>query len=72
MTKKEKDDFRRQTESESFKKEMRKLASKKNNPFIKDCRVNLDAYIDFLTQYNEFINHRLKAFKKIKGDNMKL
>ncbi|MBI4378146.1 MAG: nucleotidyl transferase AbiEii/AbiGii toxin family protein [Nitrospinae bacterium] len=41
-------------------------------PFIKDGRVDVDAYIEFGTQFNELINHEPKSFKPIIDRVMKL
>ncbi|MFV1951776.1 MAG: hypothetical protein ACC630_07480 [Nitrospinota bacterium] len=51
------------SESETLKKDMEAVALQRHNPFIKNGRVDVDAYIEFVTQYNEFINHEPKPFK---------
>jgi len=58
--------------SATLKKDMKILCSKRHNPFVKNGMVDVDTYIEFLTQYNEFINHRTKPFKKIIDRDMKL
>ncbi|MDO8444639.1 MAG: hypothetical protein Q7T53_00800 [Deltaproteobacteria bacterium] len=42
------------------------------NPIMVDGRVDGDRLIEFLTGYNEFINHEPKPFKQIKDTMMKL
>ncbi len=58
--------------SESFKKDMQILRSRWQNIFIKDGIADADAYIEFVTQFNEFINHEPKPFKKMIDRVMKL
>ncbi len=54
--------------SESLKKDMKKVAGTRHELFID----NPDAYIEFLCQYNEFINHELKPFLPMVEKDMKL
>ena len=54
--------------SESLKKEMKKVARSRHGLFID----NPDAYIEFLCQYNEFINHERKPFLPMVEKDMKL
>ncbi len=58
--------------SESFKKDIEMLRSQWKNPFIKNGRVDVDAYIEFITQFNEFINHMPKALTPMLDVKMKL
>ncbi len=56
----------------SLKKDMRVVVSQRHNPFVKEGRVDADAYIEFVTGYNEFINHAPKPFKRMIDKKMKL
>lgn len=58
--------------SEGLKKDMERLKAQWKDPFIKDGRVDVDAYIEFVTQFNEFINHKPKPFKPMVDRDMKL
>lgn len=58
--------------SDSFKKDIEMLRSRWQMPFIKDGKVDADKYIEFVTQFNEFINHEPKPFKPIIDRVMKL
>ncbi len=58
--------------SETFRKDMEILRSRWQNVFIKDGVADADAYIEFVTQFNEFINHEPKPFRKIIDRVMKL
>ncbi len=68
----EKREFLRLAKSSSLRRDMRHLSSNRHNPFIKDGKVDVDAYIEFVTQYNEFINHEPKPFKPMVDKIMKL
>jgi len=58
--------------SESLKINMRVVAEGRHNPFVKDGEVDIDAYVTFVCEYNEFINHEPKSFKPMKIREMKL
>jgi len=59
-------------ESDSLKKDMEFVASNRHNPFLRNGTVDVDAYVEFVTEYNEFINHRPKPFVPMAGLVMKL
>lgn len=48
------------------------ISSNRHNPFIKNGRCDVYAYLEFVTQYNEFINHEQKPFKEMVDKNMRL
>jgi len=56
-------EFKKLSKSSSLRTDMEIVASQRHNPFIKNGKVDVDAYIEFVTQYNEFINHKPKPFK---------
>ena len=72
LSEKEKQELTGIAESGSLRDDMRYLAEKKYNPFLKDGKVDIDRYIDFLNAYNEFINHTPKPFKPMIDRIMKL
>jgi len=50
------------SKSDSLRKDMQTVSLQRHNPFLKDGKVDVDAYIEFLSEYNEFINHEPKPF----------
>jgi len=44
----------------------------RNNPFVKNGKVDLDIYLQFLNEVNEFMGHPVKKFVPITGKNFKL
>ncbi len=52
--------------------DMKILRRKRHNPFIKDGKVDIKAYLEFITGFNEFIKHQPKPFRKIIDSVMKL
>jgi len=60
------------SKSDSLREDMEIVSSKRHNPFMRDGTVNADAYIEFVTEYNEFINHRPKPFVPMADRVMKL
>ncbi|MBI5418204.1 hypothetical protein HZA55_09735 [Candidatus Poribacteria bacterium] len=60
------------SKSSSLKKDMNYLSLNKYNPIFVNGKADMDKFIDFLTQYNEFINHKPKLFRPIIDNDMKL
>lgn len=58
--------------SDSFRKDMQIIRANRHNPFFRDGKVDADAYIEFLNQFNEFINHTPKPFRRMIDKDMKL
>lgn len=59
--------------SESLKKDMETVRRNRHNPFIrKDGSVDADAYITFVTEFNEFIGHKPRPFRQIVDKDMRL
>ncbi len=65
-----KDEVAALSESEQLREDMRTAAKAKYLPILKDGKADVDAYISFVTQFNEFINHQRKPFKKISDKYM--
>lgn len=58
--------------SGTLRNDMEQMRSHWQNPFLKDGIVDVDGYIEFVTRFNEFINHRPKPFKPMIDKVMKL
>jgi hypothetical protein len=69
---KEQEELRRFSQSSSLQNDMKYIAAHRHNPLIVDGKVDLDRLITFLTEYNEFINHKPKPFKPMIDRIMKL
>jgi hypothetical protein len=72
LSEKEKQEWSGLADSVSLRDDARRLKESLHNPFIKDGAVDIDRYINFLNEYNEFINQRQKTFKPIIERIMKL
>ncbi len=68
----EKRELLRMADSESLRDDMRYVSEHKHNPVMADGSVDLDRWLSFLNDFNEFINHEPRPFRKITGRNMKL
>jgi hypothetical protein len=51
--------------SPSLRRDLEALASRRINPLVQEDNLLVDKLLEFLTQYNEFISHRPRAFKII-------
>ncbi|NTU42661.1 MAG: hypothetical protein HGA78_06335 [Nitrospirales bacterium] len=58
--------------SEAMRRDMEAVSSGRHNPFLKKGKVDVDAYIEFVTQFNDFINHEPKPFKPMIDRDMRL
>ncbi len=58
------------SQSDSLKKDMSTIRSQKHCPFENDKTMTVEAFLEFISQYNEFINHEPKPFKKIIDKDM--
>lgn len=72
ITDDEKLELLRLAASLSMKEDMRLVACQRHNPVVVDGKVNMDHALEFLTQFNEFINHQPKPFKPIIDKDMRL
>ncbi|MEW6087697.1 MAG: hypothetical protein AB1498_05280 [bacterium] len=72
ISKNEKIELIKSVKSDSLRKDMEYLSRHKHNPVVVKGRINMDNLIVFLNEYNEFINHRPKPFRKIIDKNMKI
>lgn len=68
----EKKELLRLAGSLSMREDMERVAYQRHNPFIKNGIVDLDAYIEFVTEFNEFINHEPKPFEPMIDRDMRL
>ena len=66
------EEIRELSRSGALKKDMSIVASSRHNPFFNDGVVDVDAYIEFVSAFNEFINHERKPFAPIKDKDMRL
>lgn len=58
--------------SERIREDFRIMAANRHNPFLVNGAVDLDKYIDFLNDYNEFVGHTCRPFRKIVDKKMLL
>lgn len=72
LSKKEKEELLRLARSSSLRDDMKHLRENRHNPVIVNGKVDINRLITFLTQFNEFINHKPKPFKKMIDRVMKL
>ena len=72
ISKQEKEEMLRLAASSSLREDMEYLAANRHNPVIINGKIDLDRLIEFLTQFNEFINHKPKLFKQMIDKVMKL
>ena len=58
--------------STQLREDMRRLEKSRHNPFLVDGKVDADRYIEFLKEYNAFINNAPKPFQRIIDRDMRL
>lgn len=72
ISEEEKMEFLRLAGSSSMREDMECVANQRHNPVIVDGVVDMDRVLDFLTGFNEFINHEPKPFKPMIEREMRL
>ncbi len=72
LSRKAEDELVELARSERFREDMRSLRAGWQNPFVKDGRIDIDAYIKFVMEFNKFINHELKPFRPMIDRDMRL
>jgi len=65
-------EFQELAHSESFRKDMETVRLGRLHAFVKDGKVDIDAYLAFVTEFNEFISHEPKPFRQIVDKDMRL
>jgi hypothetical protein len=68
----EKSELRALAASESMRADSVRLRATRPNPFMVEGKVDCDRVMEFLTDYNEFLNHPMKPQRTIIEKNMKL
>jgi len=68
----EKKELLRLAGSSSLSEDMRILAANRHNPLLIEGTISPERLLEFLNQFNEFINHQPKPFKPIIEKDMRL
>jgi hypothetical protein len=68
----EKEELRSVASSASMRADSRRLRAGRINPFIMHGNVDSDRVVEFLTEYNEFLNNPMKPRWIFIEENMKL
>lgn len=72
LSEKEREELRGLASSSSLRDDMRRIARSRHNPIMVNGEADMDKFIEFLDQYNAFINHEPKPFKPMIEKFMKL
>ncbi len=65
-------ELREVSRSEALRKDMDIVYRSRHNPFVRDGVVDTDAYVYFVSAFNEFINHEPRPFEPMKDSDMRL
>lgn len=58
--------------SSKLRQDLRKVLKNRHNPFIVNGNVDIDHLLTFLNEYNYFINHTPRPFRKIIDRDIRL
>ncbi|MFH0924855.1 MAG: hypothetical protein V1872_04360 [bacterium] len=72
LNRQEREEFISFSKSLKLKEDLRHISDNRYNPFVINDEVNVDTFVKFLTEYNYFINHTCKRFRKIVDKIIKL
>ena len=65
-------EFQELARSESLRTDMETLQRGRLHAFVRDGVVDIDAYLDFVMEFNEFISHEPKPWRQILDKDMRL
>jgi hypothetical protein len=65
-------ELRELSRSGSFRRDMDTLRRGRLHAFVKDGTVDIDAYLLFVAEFNEFVGHEPKTFRRIVDLDMRL
>lgn len=68
----ERREFVRVGRSASLRDDLRYVSANRHNPVTLDGRISLDRLVEFLTEFNQFLNHAPKPFRPMIDTMMKL
>ena len=66
------EELRKLAKSGALRKDMETIAQNRRYAFVTADGVDVDAYVEFLSQFNEFINHEPKKFVAMIDKDMRL
>ena len=72
LTEEEKRELKDLAKSFKLKHDLRQVSKNRHNPFIVNGKLDLDCFLTFLNEYNYFINHTPKPFRKIIDRDIRL
>jgi hypothetical protein len=72
LSKEEKAQLLKMSKSKGLREGMRFISKNRYNPFGAGDAVDIDKFITFLTEFNAFINHPVRPFRKIIDKRMLL
>lgn len=72
ISEQERQEMLRLAESSSMREDMKYLSSHRHNPVLVNGAFDMDRLVEFLSQFNEFINHQPKPFQTMIEKDMKL
>lgn len=58
--------------SSKLRQDLRRVSKNRYNPFMVKGKIDLDRILEFLTEYNAFIGHTPKPFRKIIDKDIRL
>ena len=58
--------------SVKLREDLARIAQNRHNPFLVNGQVDIDRFLTFLNEFNEFINHQPKPQSRMIDKNMKL
>ncbi len=61
----EREELKASARSSELREDSRKISQNRHNPFIVNGCIDLEKVVTFLTEYNYFINHAPKTFRRI-------
>lgn len=72
LTDEEKKEMIELARSAQLRDDMRRVREQRHNPFTSGGEVDLDSVVEFLNEFNAFIGHEPRPFRRIVDRDMRL
>lgn len=72
LSEEEKQELKEAAASQALRRDMEKVSQGRFNPFACGKDVDVDKLLIFLTEYNDFVNHARRPFRRINDSHMLL
>ena len=71
LSEEEKEELKRLADSGEMRRDMQRMADSRRRAFLETGGVDTDRFLDFVSAFNQFINHAPRKFRRIEEHDMR-